>query len=102
MPMTDVQCQRPHRRIGGDLARGRSRNEKRDPSVLAVLSEVLNSTTESYLATLAEDSTGSQRRGSHGAICFIDVRTPEGGSGSARSALKEFSHSQVPAHHTHH
>ena len=32
----------------------------------------MNSTTESYLATLAKDSTVSQRRGSHGAICFID------------------------------
>jgi len=32
----------------------------------------MNSTTESYLIRLAEDSTVSQRRGSHGAICFID------------------------------
>ena len=41
-------------------------------SVLAVLSEVMNSATESYLASLAKDSTIWGRRGKHGAICFID------------------------------
>lgn len=32
----------------------------------------MDSTTERYLDTLAKDSTISQRRGGHGAICFID------------------------------
>jgi hypothetical protein len=32
----------------------------------------MNSTTQSYLDTLAKDPTVSQRRGSHGATCFID------------------------------
>jgi hypothetical protein len=47
-------------------------SKKRAMPPLAVLSEVVDPTTESYLATLAENSTIWKRRGRHGAVCFID------------------------------
>jgi len=49
-----------------------SHNKKRGLAVLAVPSVGMNSTTENYLDKLAKDSTVSQRRGGHGAVCFID------------------------------
>ncbi len=54
------------------MAHERSRNKTQGLSVLAVLSEGMDVTTEHYLTRLAQDSTVQQRRGAHGAICFID------------------------------
>ncbi len=59
-------------RTEGVLAPGRSRTEKRDLSGLTIPSDLMDTATERYLATLAKDSSVTQRRGGHGAICFID------------------------------
>jgi hypothetical protein len=61
----------PQRSGDGCQTCGRTGDEEKI-SVLAVRFGVMDSATESYLATLAKDSTIWRRKGKYGAICFID------------------------------